>query len=211
MAESLNSELTPRKRPKQQRAKSTIDRIFKATRKLLTEEGPAAFSTRRVAAASGVNISSIYQYFPNKQAILYAMYQERLEAFFAVLDKYEQPEHLGKDPEEFFQHFFDEMDALQLSDSTGLALDKAIAHDEKLNQLNEAHGRKMIARITAILRQTGSTWPDQQLANFAEFIYSIDVAATELIPEKNQEEQTQIFAWNREVLMHLIRKCLKTA
>lgn len=59
-----------RKTPRQARSRQTVERIIAAGRTLLLEEGYDAFSTNRVAAAAGVSPGSLYQYFPDKGAIL---------------------------------------------------------------------------------------------------------------------------------------------
>lgn len=62
--------MMPRKRPVQQRAVVTVDAIVEAAAYILVKEGWDRFTTNRVAERAGVNIASIYQYFPNKDAIL---------------------------------------------------------------------------------------------------------------------------------------------
>ncbi|TWH03188.1 TetR family transcriptional regulator [Nocardioides sp. J9] len=59
-----------RKAPKQARSREMVERIVAAGRQVLVEHGYDAFSTNRVAAAAGVSPGSVYQYFPDKGAIL---------------------------------------------------------------------------------------------------------------------------------------------
>jgi AcrR family transcriptional regulator len=59
----------PRKRPIQQRAVFTVDAILEAAAYILVKHGWEGFTTNRVAERAGVNIASLYQYFPNKEAI----------------------------------------------------------------------------------------------------------------------------------------------
>jgi AcrR family transcriptional regulator len=62
-----------RKAPRQARAKRTVGFILDAAAYILAEHGLAGFTTNRVAERAGVNIASLYQYFPNKAAILEAL------------------------------------------------------------------------------------------------------------------------------------------
>jgi len=82
-------ELQPRRSPLQNRAKQTVEKILNATAGLLDEEGAENLTTERVAERSGVNIATLYHYFPNKLALLFALgqqlaeqQQERLESIF---------------------------------------------------------------------------------------------------------------------------------
>lgn len=62
-----------RKAPRQKRARQTVDFILDAAVYILAERGLDGFTTNRIAERAGVNISSLYQYFPNKLAILEAL------------------------------------------------------------------------------------------------------------------------------------------
>ena len=59
-----------RKTPRQARSRAMVERIVAAGRAVLVQDGYDAFSTNRVAAAAGVSPGSLYQYFPDKAAIL---------------------------------------------------------------------------------------------------------------------------------------------
>ncbi|WP_102959074.1 TetR/AcrR family transcriptional regulator [Mangrovicella endophytica] len=65
--------LNARKRPRQARAAVTLDAIFEATIQLLLSDGPERLTTTRVAERAGVSVGTMYQYFPHKQALIYAL------------------------------------------------------------------------------------------------------------------------------------------
>jgi AcrR family transcriptional regulator len=62
-----------RKSPRQKRAAATFEAIVEAAAHILRDEGATALTTNAVAARAGVSIGSLYQYFPNKQAIVRAL------------------------------------------------------------------------------------------------------------------------------------------
>lgn len=68
-----------RRRPKQGRSIATRDLIFEAATQILEREGERAFNTNRLAERAGVSVGTIYQYFPNKEAILIAMARREQE------------------------------------------------------------------------------------------------------------------------------------
>ena len=70
---------TPRKRPRQDRAKATVETILEATARVLVREGFDGLTTNAVAEAAGVSIGSLYQYFPNKQALVAALIEQHLD------------------------------------------------------------------------------------------------------------------------------------
>lgn len=62
--------LAPRKRPRQGRSRATVDAIVEAAAYILVRGGPSRLTTNAIAARAGVNIASLYQYFPNKEAVV---------------------------------------------------------------------------------------------------------------------------------------------
>lgn len=60
----------PRKLPTQSRSRSLVAALIEACLQILEEEGAEALSVNRLAEVSGVAVGSIYQYFPNKEAIV---------------------------------------------------------------------------------------------------------------------------------------------
>lgn len=72
-----------RKKPTQARAAATVGAIIEAAAQILQKEGEDALTTARVAERAGVSIGSIYQYFPNRDAILLALIRREREAIAA--------------------------------------------------------------------------------------------------------------------------------
>jgi AcrR family transcriptional regulator len=70
---------TPRKRPSQERSRATVDSILEATAHLLVRHGFDHLTTNSVAEAAGVSIGSLYQYFPNKEALVAALIERHIE------------------------------------------------------------------------------------------------------------------------------------
>jgi AcrR family transcriptional regulator len=78
---------TPRKSPRQARARATVDAILTATARVLQREGFDRASTNRVARAAGVSVGSLYQYFPSKEALVAALAERHIEEMSRELKK----------------------------------------------------------------------------------------------------------------------------
>lgn len=65
-----SASLNLRKAPRQARAVATVEAIVQAATQLLREGGLATMTTNAVAARAGVSIGSLYQYFPNRDALM---------------------------------------------------------------------------------------------------------------------------------------------
>lgn len=68
-----------RRTPRQARARNTVEIILEATTRILEQEGRAAVTTNRIAERAGVGISTVYEYFENKEAILVAVARQEME------------------------------------------------------------------------------------------------------------------------------------
>jgi AcrR family transcriptional regulator len=79
---------TPRKQPKQDRSQATVEAILTATAHILAESGAEKFTTNRVAELAGVSIGSLYQYFPNKKALLFALAQQQAEQMLQLAQQH---------------------------------------------------------------------------------------------------------------------------
>jgi AcrR family transcriptional regulator len=62
--------LKPRKRPVQRRSRLTVDVILEAAARVFADRGYAGATTNHIAERAGVSIGSLYQYFPNKEALV---------------------------------------------------------------------------------------------------------------------------------------------
>jgi AcrR family transcriptional regulator len=65
--------ISTRKQPKQARATELVAAILQAAAQVLAAEGAQRFTTTRVAEKAGVSVGSLYQYFPNKAALLFRL------------------------------------------------------------------------------------------------------------------------------------------
>lgn len=78
--------LAPRKAPRQARSRKTRDAILRAAGTILAREGLRGLTTNHVARAAGISIGSLYQYYPNKQAIISALLTESRAAVLAGME-----------------------------------------------------------------------------------------------------------------------------
>jgi AcrR family transcriptional regulator len=73
MADRRSRSVSSRKQPQQVRSNELVAAILDAAVQVLAKEGAQRFTTARVAERAGVSVGSLYQYFPNKAAILFRL------------------------------------------------------------------------------------------------------------------------------------------
>jgi AcrR family transcriptional regulator len=81
-----SAHLKPRKRPVQARSETTVWVLLDAGIQVLLAVGYRRLTTTRVAERAGVSIGSLYQYFPNRQALVAAVLERYLDEIFASIE-----------------------------------------------------------------------------------------------------------------------------
>jgi AcrR family transcriptional regulator len=84
-----------RKQPKQARSTDLVAVVLDAAVQVLAKEGAQGFTTARVAEKAGVSVGSLYQYFPNKAAILFRLqsdeWRQTTELLRGILEDVQRP------------------------------------------------------------------------------------------------------------------------
>jgi AcrR family transcriptional regulator len=90
--------MNPRKLPRQERSRVTVEAILQATAHILTEKGYDHTNTNLIAELAGVSIGSLYQYFPNKESLMVALMEQHSHEIAELVES--KLNHLFDDPPE---------------------------------------------------------------------------------------------------------------
>jgi AcrR family transcriptional regulator len=176
---------SPRKTPKQVRSARLVDAILKAAIRVLEREGAAGFTTIRVAERAGVSVGSLYQYFPNKESILFRLQKDEWVATGRLLEGIFANEHLDADERlraavrAFFRSEFDEAPLRRaLGDAAPLYRDAPEARE---------HRERGVPILRALIGKVAPGIPSGRCAFAAELYIAVmsamgkhvsDIAAT---------------------------------
>ena len=167
--------LMPRKRPVQGRSRLTIERILEGAQDVMRKQGVRAVTTHAIAAASGANIASIYQYFPNKEAIIQALYEQKLVSIRAKLQELSLSLDVSDWKNEVYRFVF----AVKRYEEQ-IGFDRTIIEATQYYALLEetwrAHADHIAVSISQLIRRIGSKWSDKALYDLAVYIYSLSAA-----------------------------------
>jgi AcrR family transcriptional regulator len=106
--------ISARKQPKQARSTRLVTDILQAAARVLVRDGARRFTTARVAETAGISVGSLYQYFPNKEAILFRLqtqeWRQTLDQLGRILGdpRVRPPERLQSAVRAFFRSECDE-------------------------------------------------------------------------------------------------------
>ena len=87
MTQRSQAILEPRKSPVQARSAASVDAILEATVQVLLQVGKERLTTTRVALKAGVSVGTLYQYFPNKSAVLKAALKRHLDEVGEAIER----------------------------------------------------------------------------------------------------------------------------
>lgn len=184
-----------RRAPVQRRSKKTVDRIRQAARDVLCRDGVEGLTTNTIAQQAGVNISTLYGYYPDKYAILADLFDEyerqRIEIVRQRLGVLEE----GEDWLATSSVAIEELAAFRLADPAQIALRRAINVIPSLRDLDNASTLQVAQALGGvILRQNPSIGEDQAVR--AGLV--VTLAVTHLLDEACDGENPD---------PHLIREC----
>lgn len=87
MPKLTKAPLDPRKSPVQARSAASVEAILEATAQVLLSVGKERLTTTLVASRAGVSVGTLYQYFPNKSALLQAALRRHLETVTTAVEQ----------------------------------------------------------------------------------------------------------------------------
>lgn len=79
--------LKPRKSPVQARSAATVEALHTATIQVLMRDGLSRCTTTRVAERAGMSVGSLYQYYPNRDALLAAVMEKHLDGVATAVER----------------------------------------------------------------------------------------------------------------------------
>ena len=178
MEKAAATKLKARKKPSQSRSQEKVAIILNATCELLTESGGLAsanLTTHRIAKKAGIAVGSLYQYFPNVEAVLYEIYRGFAERAREVLSEFDSAVHLALPRSQFFENLFRAITANSPEDSDII---RAIRTEAKaysaLATVEQAQAEYFAREMAKFLKYYGSTWQEDRLEQLGLFVYYLD-------------------------------------
>ncbi|MFJ9541128.1 TetR family transcriptional regulator [Streptomyces sp. NPDC101225] len=157
-----------RRTPQQARSKARLARVLTAAERVLVAEGVEALTTTRVAAEAKVSVGSLYQYLPDREAIIdalaagyFAGLEAAMDAFADVASADAASAGLRADP---VGVLVDEFAAIYRAEHGFRALWFGSGPTERTRAADRAHKRRMADGLRRVLLALGLTRDDERLA-----------------------------------------------
>ncbi len=146
----------PRKTPRQERSRVTVDAILEAAAQVFESRGYAAGTTNHIAERAGVSIGSLYQYFPDKESVANVLIerhmQEGAELFADVLG------HVGQQPHSLatvLDHFVGAMVEMHAKNPRlQHVLLEEVPHSHEMHEAMRGEKRKAMVAVKMLLESS---------------------------------------------------------
>ncbi len=194
--------IVPRKAPSQERSKQKVNQILEAAKQLLASDGLEKLTNNHIAKAAGMSVGSLYQYFPNKQAIIYRLYQDWLESVQETMRQLAQRatevDFITLLDELFFK-IYGSLDTPSADSVIEAELIKAMSLYSELQEIDLEHGEAMGGLLADIFMAAGFNCDEETARQLGLYAYSFDNARFEFIRMGGKPELA--IEWYRKSLM----------
>ena len=182
------SDLSPRVRPVQARAKQTVDLILDNAAVLLDEVGIDAFNTNLLAERAGVAVRSVYRYYPNKLAVIVGLAERQASEWQTLLARLMLP---LADPDQSARDAWDAvLDAYvaYLEAKQGRsAMHRAMQALPQLSEVNRRDNDVLSDAICGALKTRGLRQPAGRLQSISRVLLdTMDVAVDEALRRRGR-------------------------
>lgn len=185
LKERGNAPTEARRLPIQARAKKRHEQILDITAELLVKVGVDELTTILIAKSLDISVGSLYHYFPNKIAILYALAQRWLDEINVALDDIEASIEEPEDLQAFINRCTERVLEVYRRQQGILHLVQAMFSIPELRALDEEHDAYMIKRLSRMFARLGIEAKGKELERRAAIYLEIVHALSLLIIEQN--------------------------
>jgi len=187
------SPTTARRKPLQARARKRHGQILDTTAELLEKVGVDDLTTVLIAKTLNISVGSLYHYFPNKIAILYALAQRWLDEITLALDDINATLVDQEDLTHFTEHCTERLLEVYRRQRGILHLVQAMFSIPELRELDEEHDEFMIDRFGNMFIRLGFNLDNKELKRIARiYLELIHALSMEIVEQKGMQASKTI-------------------
>ena len=169
-----------RRVPLQQRGQQTLDQILLAAAQVIGAEGLDRLTTKRIAVEAGLSVGTVYEYFPNKEAVLFALVGQWFDRLMQTLEAF-HPRNTGtRDILRYLEESIGAVRQVYVDQPALGAMLSALQAIPALREQVEQHDQRVIANMVDALRLVAPQVAEDELRVASR---SIVLISHELITE----------------------------
>ncbi len=196
---------SPRRAPTQQRSRERVERMLAAASALISEQGSDAMRMGEVAERAGVSIGSLYQFFPDKRAIVWALAERYTTESQACISAALRDVSDARGLKRAFSELLDIYYRLFLAESVIRDVWFGTQADKALRALEMADSRANAEFLVAVLKRLRPDADPMELETTAFLVWQMGEAAVRLAISVDREEGDRLVeAYKRMALRELV-------
>ncbi len=208
MKKNIERPLAQRRKAKQQRSLDRTQQIMQVTSQLLDEVGFDDLTTILITKRLGISVGSLYHYFPNKQAILYAIAENWLKRWNRVLEDI-STSPIEYDDLEGFVTTLNNTFLLVYREQKGiLPLIQAMYAVPELRELDEQHDITVTKYLSSFFKNIGVSQPPKARVRIASCYLEVVHAMLMLVLEQSPANAKKTLSDLNTICCRLLEKYL---
>jgi len=160
---ATEGDLEPRRLPQQPRARRTVERLLAVTAELLEEVGVDKVTTNLVAERAGLNIGTLYKYFPNKYALIAALALDFAEGQIEAMRAFLRSADPSRPWQDVHDDLIDVLVSVNRQRTGAVALQRALVAVPELLAAYRRMNFLTARELNGFLRRWGVDLPDRRL------------------------------------------------
>ncbi len=201
----MSEQILARRSPQQQRSRERVERILACAKQLIEEHGSEALKMGELAQGTGISIGSLYQYFPDKSAVIAALAERFFEEGRICIRDGLADVKTVDDLRVAFDDLIDVFYNLFLTEPAMRDIWSGVTADRSLQELELIDARENGALMSAALRKVYPDADPEALASKAMLVMYMGNAAMRLAIAMGPEEGPRLVAdYKRMSLLDLV-------
>ncbi len=201
----LNLEQFSYNEPTQPRAARTFARILNTALDIIEREGIDALNTNKIAKDCGINISTLYHYFPNKDSIVYALYQKWFKKVSEITRN--QPLKNNTPKRQFFHNIVEGILSIEdYSPKAAVALEQAIKVRSELAQYDEHITELSVTFYIDTLISLKVDASDEELVTAGSFLSIAVWGAINIAASSSRKDYPMICDYAANMMLAIVKR-----
>jgi AcrR family transcriptional regulator len=197
-----------RKQPKQKRTHALIDKILQSAAILLQQDGYHALTTNAIAQHAGVDIKSLYEFFPNKESIIYSIADQWLYKLREINNQFEAPEFVELPWREFFKRLYQMVFKDASYRQNIISLNGLWAFLPDFTQLDNYQRNYLCSFYVSQFQRFGAQKTEAQLKAIALFLIALEDGLGGILSDLEPSQTEALWQLQYETLCFHLEKIL---
>lgn len=203
--------VSPRSEPVQSRSIKRAQQILDVTSELLETVGLNDLNTAIIAKEVGISVGSLYHYFPNKHAILYAMGKSWLDSIEEVLTEIQEWSLEAMPLPVFIDQVIDINLRTYRQQRAVLRLVQAMFSVQELRELDERHDDMVIAQMAKVFKRIGLKKHVRERERIARLYLEVTHSTYLVVVNQNERRAARTLSDLKLMLTCLLERHLQEA